>query len=1334
MIHKNILLRICLGFFLFLSIVFVIQHTPLFAQADNEGQPVTNPPAVINPPPPALPEPIPAPFPNLNSCTPGTEGCDGPVETQPPVNPCPFTTCDADPNNPAPTPEVPPPTDPNGPSIDKGNKCGYAEFTGQCYCDEKLAYPESCVSGQQPLSGCGFADSGDQNNPYCYCDGQKQVDNKGSNNYSRCDAVSPPADGFQPPTSGGNGTPPGSTCSQSSTNDYNIIYNCTDSSGNFTGQKMCRKDDPNNCTFTSNPQGGVGGQNTCVKGEGIAIGAAVGAPIGTCTTAAGCGGHRYNEWVRGCTTEDQCPGGSICQASICIADTASCDKASQNKQTAVPTPPAAGTTCDSTQGEKIPVDTCSGLDCANGKCYVECVNNQVRGACKSTTTSPQPDPNRIGEDIACQGKADGPTDSSCTVPCDGKDPKNGIYSGRNVCQNGVLSSCAPDASTKSATCLANGQTPNTQDTAGKKPGDPAGPNGGTCDIKCENGTANVCRGHTYVVWRPEEQGGNYVGPCMCETASGTCMVGGKDITKPGNGGTSDTSGGKNGGTNPGGTNPSQASQSANPASPAQQTCEKSNDAKCSACILQNRPGITAQYQNNPSAINGLDPTTCDGKNAAVADWCSNVDAAACNQLKNDPQTCQNSCNSAIACEQSAQGQCATCIMTQRQDVWNNAGGPVDCQEKITAMNNWCQEATLGKTQCQGVKADATKCKNDCAGLSDTCRTYQDKASCDAHSSTCKYFSCSNQCWQKNTANTIACPSVSPGATGQYSLTGRVLSSGPQQNGQNGVINQPNQNFNNGGVGVPGATVTLTTVNQNLVGTAVNTSTTKTATTDNTGTYVFRNLAAGSYTVQITQVPAGYTLPQYQQQVVPIQIANGNVVQDFTVAPANNANPYNLPPGYPTLPPNWRPGQPLPSGYPSLVPPNPYNVPSGYPTLPPNWKPGDPLPSNYPTLPPTNGTLTPAQGNGSITGMVYIDTNKNGVYDNGELTSPNVILTLAGPVTATVTTTQTGSYTFSNLPLGTYQVSITNQSTTTSASVSVTLSTTSPTATANFGINSTNLTITPSGSPAPGSGTISGVVYNDLNKNGVQDTNEQGYPNATISLQGTQTATTTTSQSGSYTFSNLLQGLYGVSITLPSGYQATTTGSSIVTLGTNATVNFGIVSNQITITPTLTITPTASPTATLTPTPRLTVTPTPTLTVTPTPSLFNVTGTVYIDINRNGVQDSNEPNYQNAQINLVGTQSKSTSTNASGTYTFSSLPTGGYAVIITLPSGYQSTTATTRQITLGPTSTVNFGIIPNSALSGTPVPTVPPVTPTPTIHAALPSFLSTTQLYSVILKM
>ena len=188
--------------------------------------------------------------------------------------------------------------------------------------------------------------------------------------------------------------------------------------------------------------------------------------------------------------------------------------------------------------------------------------------------------------------------------------------------------------------------------------------------------------------------------------------------------------------------------------------------------------------------------------------------------------------------------------------------------------------------------------------------------------------------------------------------------------------------------------------------------------------------------------------------------------------------------------------------------------------------------------------------GQISGVVFNDLNGNGTQNSGEAALALVTITLLdsnGNIVATAQTLPDGSYTFGNLTPGAYSVVETDPLgyvSTTSNLIPVNVPP-GGSATANFGDQQV--------------GTVSGVVFNDLNGNGVQDPGEAGLGGVTIELtDGVNTYTTTTAGDGSYLFSGVVAGSYTVSETDPSGYTSTTNNSVPVSVppGGSATANFG----------------------------------------------------------------------------------------------------------------------------------------------------------------------------------
>lgn len=99
-------------------------------------------------------------------------------------------------------------------------------------------------------------------------------------------------------------------------------------------------------------------------------------------------------------------------------------------------------------------------------------------------------------------------------------------------------------------------------------------------------------------------------------------------------------------------------------------------------------------------------------------------------------------------------------------------------------------------------------------------------------------------------------------------------------------------------------------------------------------------------------------------------------------------------------------------------------------------------------------------------------------------------------------------------------------------------------------------------------------------------------------------------------------------------------------------------------------------------------------------VYRISGTVYVDANRNGIKDAGESVYQGANINL--SDGEATTSNASGAYTFSPTSAATYTITLTPPSGYDVTTASPTSVTVtsgSPNATMNFGIAQVYTITG-----------------------------------
>ncbi|MEM9218061.1 MAG: SdrD B-like domain-containing protein, partial [Cyanobacteria bacterium P01_F01_bin.150] len=185
--------------------------------------------------------------------------------------------------------------------------------------------------------------------------------------------------------------------------------------------------------------------------------------------------------------------------------------------------------------------------------------------------------------------------------------------------------------------------------------------------------------------------------------------------------------------------------------------------------------------------------------------------------------------------------------------------------------------------------------------------------------------------------------------------------------------------------------------------------------------------------------------------------------------------------------------------------------------------------------------------GTIEGRVWDDANENGIQDEGEgaIAGLQVTLTEMGPGWMTTTTTaQDGTYSFSGLPQGEYEIHFGNNQpyqnydwpTPYFTDVEQGNDKTLDSDADQYGVaivtldnNLQTLSSVDAGLLFPDS--IGGRVWSDLNFNGVRDGNEPGLGGVLVALNGPyDTLFTTTDESGSYEFSSIWpQDYYQVTI-------------------------------------------------------------------------------------------------------------------------------------------------------------------------------------------------------------
>ena len=426
-------------------------------------------------------------------------------------------------------------------------------------------------------------------------------------------------------------------------------------------------------------------------------------------------------------------------------------------------------------------------------------------------------------------------------------------------------------------------------------------------------------------------------------------------------------------------------------------------------------------------------------------------------------------------------------------------------------------------------------------------------------------------------------------------------------------NQVWYDYNNDGIqdpgepGVAGVTVVLYDDMGNVLATTV---------TDANGNYVFNNLPAGDYQIGFENLPQDYVF------VTPG--AGTDSTLDSDVSPGTGLTGII----------------PLANGEVNLT------VDAGI----------------------TNANT--GSGTASLGDVVWNDANQDGIQDPGELGVPGVTVTLYAAdgttVLGTTTTDALGNYSFTGLPAGDYVVgfsnipsgytfSAANQGTDDALDADADASTGGKTPVISLSRGEENLTIDAGIYPAPGLASLGNYVWNDENRDGVQDSTEIGVPGVMVTLldaNGQPIATTTTDANGAYQFTGLTPGDYSVQfMNLPNGFEFTGQNAGTDDLDSDADPNSGI---------TAPVTLTAGQNY-------------PDLDAGIFTDQAGLGNYVWNDLNNDGIQDPNEPGIPGVTVTLYAadgvTPISTAITNASGGYSFVNLDPGTYVVGFSgIPSG------------------------------------------------------------------
>ncbi|WP_353437597.1 SdrD B-like domain-containing protein [Staphylococcus coagulans] len=302
--------------------------------------------------------------------------------------------------------------------------------------------------------------------------------------------------------------------------------------------------------------------------------------------------------------------------------------------------------------------------------------------------------------------------------------------------------------------------------------------------------------------------------------------------------------------------------------------------------------------------------------------------------------------------------------------------------------------------------------------------------------------------------------------------------------------------------------------------------------------------------------------------------------------------------------------------------------------------------------------------------VWHDTNKDGIQNVNEPGISGVTVTLKQP-DGTLITTKTdkdGNYIFTDLPNGKYEISFETPEgyEATTANVGDDALDSDGTKVEVEVNNADDLTIDsgfykPVVEPPKTDATykVGDKVWNDTNKDGIQNANEAGIEGVKVTLtkaDGT-TVETRTDKDGNYIFTDLPNGKYEISFETPEGYEATTANVGDDALDSDGTK----VEVEVNNADDLTIDsgfykPVVEP-------PK-------------TDATYKVGDKVWNDTNKDGIQNANEAGIEGVKVTLTKADGTTveTRTDKDGNYIFTDLPNGKYEISFETPEGYEATTA------------------------------------------------------------
>lgn len=304
---------------------------------------------------------------------------------------------------------------------------------------------------------------------------------------------------------------------------------------------------------------------------------------------------------------------------------------------------------------------------------------------------------------------------------------------------------------------------------------------------------------------------------------------------------------------------------------------------------------------------------------------------------------------------------------------------------------------------------------------------------------------------------------------------------------------------------------------------------------------------------------------------------------------------------------------------------------------------------------------------SLGDYVWKDLDRDGIQEAGEPGIAGVIVTLlddTGHVVGTTETDGTGFYLFADLNPGTYAVrfpvSLTNQCVLTVTGAGTASNDSDPAITTGITADVTLTAGEHNGSVDAGYynplSSLGDYVWKDLNRNGAQDAGEPGIAGVAVTLLNGSSitiGTKNTDSTGYYLFDNLQPGTYAVRFpaSLSDGCVLTTADQAAgddsadsdadIISGDTISILLGVAEHNPSVDAGY---------------------------LSPKASLGDF---VWKDLNRNGIQDGGEPGIENIVVTLynsAGTAIGTTTTNATGYYSFWDLAPGIYSVGFPLNAG------------------------------------------------------------------